>query len=77
MIWFYIATSALLVIMGFIFLLTPEKMLFLMSDAEKQRLMQGRLYPLSARIGGLLMIFVCAPLNLVTGFLFAGYSAMQ
>jgi hypothetical protein len=77
MIWFYIATSALIVIMGFIFLLTPEKMLFLMSDAEKQRLMQGRLYPLSARIGGLLMIFVCAPLNLVTGFLFAGYSAMQ
>jgi hypothetical protein len=77
MIWFFIATSALIVIMGFMFLLTPEKMLFLMSDAEKQRLMEGRFYPLFARIGGLLMIFVCAPLNLVTGFLIAGYFTMQ
>ena len=69
MIWFFIITSALFVLLGVMFLVAPQKMLFLMSDAEKQRLMEGRFYRVIARVGGVLMIFLCAPLNLVVGFL--------
>ena len=69
MIWFFIITSALFVLLGVMFLVAPQKMLFLMSDAEQQRLMEGRFYRVVARVGGVLMIFLCAPLNLVVGFL--------
>lgn len=43
-----------------------------MPDADKQRLLTGRVYRVVARLGGVLLIFVCAPLNLLVGFLFSG-----
>jgi hypothetical protein len=72
MIWFFIITSALLALIGVTFLVAPQKMLFLMPDAETQRLMGGRFYLAIARVGGILMLFVCAPLNLIVGLFLVG-----
>ena len=77
MLWFFIITSVLFAFVGIVFLVAPQHMLFLMPDAEKRRLMEGRLYPVTARVGGVLMIFLCVPLNLILGLLFAGLLATQ
>lgn len=77
MLWFFIITSVLFAFVGIVFLVAPQQMLFLMPDAEKRRLMEGRLYPVIARVGGVLMIFLCVPLNLILGLLFAGLLATQ
>jgi hypothetical protein len=72
MIWYFVAASLLMVAIGAVMLLSPQKILFLMPDADKQRLLTGRVYRVVARLGGVLLIFVCAPLNLLVGFLFGG-----
>lgn len=72
MIWFFVITSVLIALVGLVFLVAPQKMLFLMPEVAKRRLMEGRSYPVIARVGGVLMIFLCAPLNLIFGLLFAG-----
>ena len=72
MIWLFIITSALFVLVGVVFLVAPQKILFLMSDAEKQCLMEGRFDRVIARVGGVLLIFLCAPLNLAFGLTFVG-----
>ena len=72
MIWFFLVTSGIMVLLGMTFLIAPKKMLFLLKDTEKHRLMQGRFYPTAACLGGLLMIFVCAPINVAIGFLLVG-----
>ena len=77
MIWFFIITSAILGFVGVVFLVSPQKMLFLFSGAEQQRLMEGRFYRVIARVGGVLLIFLCAPLNLIFGVLFAGLLTTQ
>lgn len=77
MIWFFIITSALFVLVGVVFLVVPQQMLFRMSDAEKQRLMEGRFYRVIARVGGVLLIFLCAPLNLTFGLTFIGLLTTQ
>ncbi len=73
MIWFFVITSVVFALVGILMLITPQQMLFLMSDAENQRLMEGRYHPLISRIGGVLIVFVCVPLNLIIGLLFAGF----
>ena len=70
MIWFFVLTSVIIALVGVMLLARPEKMLFLMPEADKQRLMGGSYYRVVARVGGALMIFMCAPLNLIFGFLF-------
>ncbi|MEJ6622028.1 MAG: hypothetical protein QNL93_08785 [Opitutae bacterium] len=40
-----------------------------MSSNERNRLMDGRTFRVVSRIGGVLMLFVCLPLNLIIGFL--------
>ena len=77
MIWFFVIASAVIALVGATFLVAPRKMLFLMSDAEKQRLMEGGSYRVTARVGGVLMVFICAPLNLVVGFLVIAWLAAQ
>lgn len=72
MIWFFLVTSGIMVLLGTTFLIAPRKMLFLLEDTEQHRLMQGRFYPTVACLGGLLMIFVCAPINVAIGFLLVG-----
>ena len=72
MIWFFLVTSGIMVLLGMTFLIAPKKMLFLLEDTEKHRLMQGRFYPTVACLGGLLMIFVCAPINVAIGFILVG-----
>ena len=72
MIWFFLVTSGIMVLLGTTFLIAPKKMLFLLEDTEQHRLMQGRFYPTVACLGGLLMIFVCAPINVAIGFLLVG-----
>jgi len=70
MIWFFVLTSVSIALVGVMLLATPEKMLFLMPEADKHRLMGSGYYRVAARVGGALMIFMCAPLNLIFGFLF-------
>ena len=77
MFWFFVITSLLIAVVGFVFLVAPQKMLFLMSREQQVRLMEGRLYPVTARIGGVLMVFLCAPLNLMLGALIAGLLKTQ
>ena len=77
MFWFFVITSLLIAVVGFVFLVAPQKMLFLMSREQQVRLMEGRAYPVTARIGGVLMVFLCAPLNLIVGSLIAGLLKTQ
>jgi hypothetical protein len=63
--------------MGIVFLAAPQKLLFLMPEVDQQRLMESGPYRMIARIGGILLIFVCAPLNLIFGLLFFGLISMQ
>ena len=77
MFWFFVITSLLIAVVGFVFLVAPQNMLFLMSREQQVRLMEGRFYPVTARIGGGLMIFLCAPLNLILGSLIAGLLKTQ
>lgn len=77
MFWFFVITSLLIAVVGFVFLVAPQNMLFLMSREQQVRLMEGRLYPVTARIGGVLMVFLCAPLNFVVGSLIAGLLKTQ
>ncbi len=73
MIWFFVITSVVFALVGILMLITPQQMLFLMSDAKKRRLTERRYYPSISRIGGVLIVFVCVPLNLIIGLLFAGF----
>ena len=77
MIWFFLTTSFLFVALGVVFLAAPQKMLFLMSDADKHRLMDGRFYRVTAQVGGILLVFLCAPLNLIFGLLLLGILTLQ
>ena len=77
MFWFFVITSLLIAVVGFVFLVAPQKMLFLMSREQQVRLMEGRFYPVTARIGGVLMVFLCAPLNFIVGSLIAGLLKTQ
>lgn len=63
--------------MGIVFLVAPQKLLFLMPEVDQQRLMESGPYRMIARIGGILLIFVCAPLNLICGLLLFGLISMQ
>ena len=74
---FFVITSLLIAVVGFVFLVAPQKMLFLMSREQQVRLMEGRAYPVTARIGGVMMDFLCAPLNLIVGSLIAGLLKTQ
>jgi hypothetical protein len=69
MIWFFIFSSTLLALIGLILLFAPHKILFLMSNTEKNRLLDGNFFRLVSRVGGVLMLFVCLPLNLLIIFL--------
>lgn len=69
MIWFYLISSTLFALIGLILLFAPHKILFLMSSNERNRLMDGHIFRLVSRIGGLLMLFVCLPINLIIGIL--------
>jgi len=69
MIWFFIFSSILLALIGLILLFAPHKILFLMSNTEKKRLLDGNFFRLVSRVGGVLMLFVCLPLNLLIIFL--------
>jgi quinol-cytochrome oxidoreductase complex cytochrome b subunit len=77
MIWFFLTTSILFVALGVVFLAAPQKMLFLMPDADKHRLMNGRFYRVIAQVGGILLIVLCAPLNLIFGLLLPGILTLQ
>ena len=77
MIWFFILSSLVFLFIGIMLLAAPQKLLFLMPEVEQQRLMEGRAYRIVASIGGFLMIFACAPLSLLTGFLFVGLWSLQ
>ena len=77
MICFFLTTSILFVALGVVFLAAPQKMLFLMPDAEKHHLMDGRFYRVIAQVGGILLIFLCAPLNLMFGLLWLGILTLQ
>ena len=70
MILFYFITSTLLALIGLILLFAPHKILFLMSSSDKNRLLAGSTFRVISRIGGVLILFVCLPLNLFIGFLF-------
>ena len=72
MIWFFLVTSGIMVLLGMTFLIASKKMLFLLEDTEQHRLLQGWIYPTVSCLGGLLMIFVCAPINVAIGFLLVG-----
>ena len=72
LILFFIASSILMVVIGALMLLSPQRMLFFMPDADKERLMTGHVYRVAGRLGGVCLIFVCAPLNLMVGLLFVG-----
>ena len=65
MIWFIIFSSTLIALIGLFLLLAPHKILFLMSNTEKNRLLDGNFFRLVSRVGGVLMLFVCLPLNLL------------
>jgi hypothetical protein len=69
MIWFYLISSTLFALIGLILFFAPHKILFLMSSNERNRLMDGRTFRVVSRIGGVLILFVCLPLNLIIGFL--------
>ena len=69
MIWFFIFSSTLIALIGLILLFAPHKILFLMSNTEKNRLLDGNFFRLVSRVGGVLMLFVCLPLNLLVIFL--------
>ena len=69
MIWFFIFSSTLIALIGLFLLLAPHKILFLMSNTEKNRLLDGNFFRLVSRVGGVLMLFVCLPLNLLIIFL--------
>ena len=69
MIWFFIFSSTLIALIGLILLFAPHKILFLMSNTEKNRLLDGNFFRLVSRVGGVLMLFVCLPLNLLIIFL--------
>ena len=69
MIWFIIFSSTLIALIGLFLLLAPHKILFLMSNTEKNRLLDGNFFRLVSRVGGVLMLFVCLPLNLLIFFL--------
>jgi hypothetical protein len=69
MIWFFIISSTLIALIGLFLLLAPHKILFLMSNTEKNRLLDGNFFRLVSRVGGVLMLFVCLPLNLLIIFL--------
>ena len=77
MFWFFVITSFIIAVIGIVFLVAPQKMLFLMSREQQVRLMEGRSYPVTARIGGVLMVFLCAPLNLILGSLITGLLKAQ
>jgi hypothetical protein len=69
MIWFFIFSSTLIALIGLFLLFAPHKILFLMSNTEKNRLLDGNFFRLVSRVGGVLMLFVCLPLNLLIIFL--------
>ena len=69
MIWFFIFSSTLIALIGLILLFAPHKILFLMSNTEKNRLLDGNFFRLVSRVGGVRMLFVCLPLNLLVIFL--------
>ena len=69
MIWFFIFSSTLIALIGLILLFAPHKILFLMSNTEKNRLLDGNFFRLVSRVGGVLMLFLCLPLNLLIIFL--------
>ncbi len=69
MIWFFLTMSVLIAFAGTLFLAAPEHMLFLMPEADKQRLLSGNYYHAIARIGGALMIFLCAPMTIIFALL--------
>ena len=75
MIWFFFITSAICALVGLLFVLSPQQMLFLMSDAEKRCLMECSYYPVIARVGSVLLLCLCTPLNLIVGLLLAGLLA--
>ena len=72
MIWFFVISSIVVALVGIVFLVAPEKMLFLVSDEEKQRLMDSSFYRVTARVGGVLLILVCAPLVVISGLMLVG-----
>ena len=65
--WSFACLSMLICAIGILFVVVPEKALFLMPKDQRRHLLENCRYKLIARIGGLLMVFVCAPLS----FLFA------
>ena len=69
MFWFFLIMSVVIAFVGLLFLAAPQRMLFLMPETEKQHLLKGSYYFVIARIGGALMLFLCAPMTLLFGFL--------
>ena len=62
-------SSTLIALIGLILLFAPHKILFLMSNTEKNCLLDGNFFRLVSRVGGVLMLFLCLPLNLLIIFL--------
>ena len=49
MIWFFIISSVVFILMGIVFLVAPQKLLFLMPEVDQQRLMESGPYRMIAR----------------------------
>jgi len=69
MFWFFLIMSVVIAFVGLLFLAAPQRMLFLMPETDQQQILKGSYYSVTARIGGALMLFVCAPMTLIFGFL--------
>jgi hypothetical protein len=69
MIWFFIFSSTLFALIGLVLLFAPHKILFLMPSSERNRIMDGSSFRLVSRVGGVLVLFICLPLNLLVIFL--------
>lgn len=61
--------SVMIAFVGLLFLAAPQRMLFLMPETDQQQILKGSYYSVTASIGGALMLFVCAPMTLIFGFL--------
>ena len=58
-----------MVVLGILFIAAPNKMLFLIPKERKHEYTESKAYKASCTIGGLLMIFVAAPMNYMFGAL--------
>ena len=69
MIWLFAGMSVVLFAIGILFMVSPKSTLFLLPQEQRDQMLQGSRYRWIARIGGFLMAFVCAPLNMLVGVL--------